>query len=217
MSSIQYQWLWLGVALVVIGAVSVSIRWLDYPIASMVLHYSKHVGIINKIFSGHVLVAGELCLIAVLAVLRVRSGRLPETGKILLVACSASVMAYALNDAVLKLFFGRQTPKDFYAKPLVGIFHLFEGSEASSFPSGHMILTAAFLGVIVRFYPRIWPIVVVALFLCAAALVVGDWHFVSDTIAGMAVGTTIGLAAGELWLAHLSRNAYDVTAVAPQI
>jgi membrane-associated phospholipid phosphatase len=207
----QYQRFGFGTAAVVIATVAACISQLDYPIAAIFLHHSKNVGVISKIFSGHVLVAAELCLIAVLAALRVRSGTLPYIGKCLLVACSASVMAYALNDAVLKLFFGRQTPKDFYTKPLAGVFHFFEGSEASSFPSGHMMLTAAFLGAIVRFYPRLLPIAVVALFLGAAALVIGDWHFVSDTISGIAAGTTIGLAAGELWLAHLSRNAYDVT------
>jgi membrane-associated phospholipid phosphatase len=112
---------------------------------------------------------------------------------------------------VLKFLFGRQTPRDFYAKPLIGVFHFFEGSEASSFPSGHMMLTAAFLGVLVRFYPQVWPAVAGFLSLGAAALAIGDWHFVSDIVAGIAVGTAIGLAAGELWLAHLSRNAYDVT------
>lgn len=33
-------------------------------------------------------------------------------------------------------------------------------------------------------------------------LVVGDWHFVSDVIAGTPLSFTAGLIAGELWVSH---------------
>ena len=40
------------------------------------------------------------------------------------------------------------------------------------------------------------------LILGAGLLIVGEWHFVSDVIAGTVLGVSIGLLAGELWLAH---------------
>lgn len=40
------------------------------------------------------------------------------------------------------------------------------------------------------------------LVLAALLLVVGDWHFVSDVIAGSFVGLTAGLLAGEVWRLH---------------
>jgi membrane-associated phospholipid phosphatase len=33
-------------------------------------------------------------------------------------------------------------------------------------------------------------------------LIAGDWHFVSDVIAGTFVGVSAGILAGEVWLAH---------------
>ena len=61
-------------------------------------------------------------------------------------------MAYTLNDVVLKILFGRLRPTTFYQSHIRGVFHLFRGDDASSFPSGHMVLATAFLGVFVRLY-----------------------------------------------------------------
>jgi membrane-associated phospholipid phosphatase len=36
----------------------------------------------------------------------------------------------------------------------------------------------------------------------AVALLIGDWHFVSDVVAGAFVGGTAGFVAGELWDQH---------------
>jgi membrane-associated phospholipid phosphatase len=38
--------------------------------------------------------------------------------------------------------------------------------------------------------------------LAAALLVIGDWHFLSDVIAGSFVGLSAGLLAGSLWSLH---------------
>ena len=84
-------------------------------------------------------------------------------------------------------------------------FNLWMGSESSSFPSGHMVLAAAFAGVFMRLYKAsIWPLA--ALLVAAAGLLlVGDWHFLSDIIAGAFLGTSAGILAGEGWAAHLAR------------
>jgi membrane-associated phospholipid phosphatase len=113
-------------------------------------------------------------------------------------------MAYTLNDLVLKIVFGRQGPTAFYGSHLAGTFHLFQGDGLSSFPSGHMTLAAAFLGVFFRVYS---PARIPSLFLLmlgTVLLVVGDWHFISDVIAGTFFGFTAGLIAGELWVRHTS-------------
>ena len=68
-----------------------------------------------------------------------------------------------------------------------------------------MVLAAAFLGVFVRLYPRVRYVSLFALLLAAFAMVAGDWHFISDLIAGAFVGATAGLTAGELWLRHIAR------------
>ncbi|HEV2136894.1 MAG TPA: phosphatase PAP2 family protein [Terracidiphilus sp.] len=112
-----------------------------------------------------------------------------------------SICAYAINDTTLKLFFGVPNP----AAVLQGtqhVFNLLAGSSKCSFPSGHMVLAGAFAGVFMRLYrSSIWPLSALLL-IAALLLVVSDWHFVSDVLAGAFVGVSAGLLAGEVWLAH---------------
>ncbi|HWY63299.1 MAG TPA: phosphatase PAP2 family protein [Rhizomicrobium sp.] len=193
---------WCAALVALIAAVWICIRWVDYPVAARFFHPSSEGGIIGLIFGGRVLVAEELSLIGILALVRLKTGSLPDVAKTLLIACSTSVMAYTLNDLVLKFAFGRQGPEAFYQSPLAGTFHFFQGIDAASFPSGHMMLAAAFLGVFSRVYPRLRMASLSLLVFGTLVLVVGDWHFVSDVLAGTFLGFTAGLIAGELWLRH---------------
>jgi membrane-associated phospholipid phosphatase len=205
MESRRILWSWCGALLITTVTIAACIHWLDYPVAAVFLNASKHVGLIGEIFGGRVLVAGELSLIFALTIVRIWNGNLPELAKAFLVGCSASVMAYTLNDVVLKILFGRLRPTTFYQSHIRGVFHLFRGDDASSFPSGHMVLATAFLGVFVRLYPRVRSASLLVLLLPAFAMVAGDWHFISDIIAGAFLGSTAGLMAGELWLRHIAR------------
>jgi membrane-associated phospholipid phosphatase len=195
-------WAWWTALLAVAIAIPVCIRWVDYPVASKFLHLSKQLGTVGKIFGGRTIVAGEFSIIAGLTLARIKIGSLPEMAKILLVACSTSVMAYTLNDFVLKIVFGRQSPAAYYESHQAGIFHLFRGDDLSSFPSGHMTLAAAFLGVFFRLYSRARVASLLLAILGSIVLIVGDWHFISDVIAGTFLGFTTGLIVGELWIMH---------------
>ena len=65
-----------------------------------------------------------------------------------------------------------------------------------------MVLASAFAGVFMRLY-RTSILPFSALLLIAAVLLIaGDWHFVSDVIAGTFLGVSAGLLAGEVFLAH---------------
>jgi len=207
MDSRKFLQAWALALVAVIVATWVSIRWIDYPLAAEFLHVSNKHGIIGYILGGRVLVTGELSLIGILALVRIRTGHLPGIAKTLLVACSASVMSYTLNDLLLKTVFGRQNPSDYFQSHLPGTFHLFQGDDHSGFPSGHMMLAAAFLGVFFRVYPRLRIPSLSLLLFGTVVLVLGDWHFVSDVIAGTFLGLTIGLMAGELWLRHTRQAA----------
>ena len=118
-----------------------------------------------------------------------------------MIACLTSVCAYAINDTTLKFFFGVPGP----AAVLHGArhtFHILGGSPGSSFPSGHMVLAGAFAGVFMRFYRTSIVPFSILLLIAAALLIVGDWHFLSDVIAGTFLGISAGLLAGELWFVH---------------
>lgn len=65
-----------------------------------------------------------------------------------------------------------------------------------------MVLVGAIAGVFMRLY-RTSVLPLSALLLIGAALLIaGDWHFVSDVIAGTFLGVSAGLLAGEVWLVH---------------
>jgi membrane-associated phospholipid phosphatase len=153
-----------------------------------------------------VLVSGQMLVIVTLAIVRMAKGNLPAFAKAVFVACCASLCAFVINDYVLKLLFGRRNPSVlFYGLP-DQVFHLFKGNQYSSFPSGHMVMATAFGFALIRLQPRMTPVVLFLLCIGAAALVIGDWHFVGDVVAGAFVGGTAGLVAGKLWLEHVARH-----------
>jgi hypothetical protein len=69
-----------------------------------------------------------------------------------------------------------------------------------------MVLAGAFAGVFMSLYrASIW-LLSALLVLAAGLLIVGDWHFVSDVIAGTFAGVSAGILAGEAWTVHASRQ-----------
>jgi membrane-associated phospholipid phosphatase len=193
--------MWLLSLLICTLAVALAYVYLDVPIAHRVKGLLGSAESLGKGFAGAVLLGTEAAVALLLVCIRITRGHLLRFGEATALACLASICAYAINDSILKLFFGVPNP----AAVLHGTRHAFDlltGSSNSSFPSGHMVLAGAFAGVFMRLYQTsILPLS--ALLLSAVALlIVGDWHFVSDVIAGTFLGVSAGLLAGEVWLAH---------------
>ena len=200
--------IWGAVVIVTLIAVTISIRWLDIPVALIFLTKgNRFTELGTGLASAAVLVAGEIVLMMGLAITRVIRGSLSEFAQALFIACSASLAAFVANDYILKFVFGRRTP----SLLLQGIpnypFHFFEGDQHSSFPSGHMVMATAFAAAMIRLQPRTSPVLAILLCLGATALIVGDWHFIGDILAGVLVGGTAGLMAAELWLEYIRRAA----------
>ena len=197
---------WCGFLAVTLVGVMICICWLDIPVARAFLVNANHVSGLGAVFGSAVLVAAEMVLIAGLALTRIVRGSLPEFAKALFIACSTSLSAFVVNDHVLKLIFGRQNPSVLLQGDPNQVFNFFQGNQQSSFPSGHMVMATAFAIAMVRLQPRTLPILAVLLCVGAIALVVGDWHFIGDVIAGAFVGGTAGFVAGELWMEHVQRH-----------
>ena len=180
-------------------AVAFTFKHVDLPVALAVYPLSKHVAGVG--LGSAVLLTFEAVIFLILAAIRIARGRVSPVSKAVAVACVASICAYAINASVLKVFFGVPNPGAFFG----GARHaadFFGGSPDSSFPSGHMALAGAFCGVLMRLYPKTILPLVGLLLTGAVLLVVGDWHFVSDVVAGAFVGISAGILAGEIWLAH---------------
>jgi membrane-associated phospholipid phosphatase len=158
----------------------------------------------NGAFGAAVILSAESAAILFMVLARLVRGHISVFGETLVIACLASMCAYVINDHLLKVFFGVPNPTDVMHGARHS-FNLWMGSENSSFPSGHMVLAGAFAGVFMRLYrASFWPLS--ALLLTAAGLLlVGDWHFLSDIIAGAFLGTSAGILAGEGWAAHSAR------------
>jgi membrane-associated phospholipid phosphatase len=188
---------WLLTAIVCAAAVAVSFAWLDVPLTL----YFKKLGLISRSLGeglgGGRLLWGEVVVLAGTALVRLVRGRISLFGKTLAIACLSSMCAYGLNDYVLKALFGVSGPPAI----LLGarhVFHIWSGFQGSSFPSGHMVMAAAFAGVFMRVYRiSIWPLSALLL-LAATLLVVGYWHFLSDVIAGAFLGVFAGALAEEI-------------------
>jgi len=173
----------------------------DVPIARRVYGMWDSTETLARGFASAVLLGVEAAVALVLVILRITRGHLSRLHEATGLACLTSICAYAINDSTLKFLFGVPDP----AAVLHGTrhaLHLLSGSSGSSFPSGHMVLAGAFAGVFMRLYRSSMALFSALLLIAAALLIAGDWHFLSDVIAGTFVGISTGLLAAEVWLAH---------------
>jgi membrane-associated phospholipid phosphatase len=187
------------------AAVAFSYLRMDVPTALHFWNAGRHLSPLNGAFGASVILSAESAVILFTVLARLVRGHISVFGETLAIACLASMCAYVINDHVLKVVFGVPNPTDVVVHGARHSFNLWIGSENSSFPSGHMVLAGAFAGVFMRIYRvSIWPLSALLL-LAAGLLLVGDWHFLSDIIAGAFLGTSAGILAGEGWLAHSER------------
>ena len=119
-------------------------------------------------------------------------------GRTALVAAVAVLVARVVADE-FKWAFGRPWPETWIDRNpswigthTFGIFPFHGGRGYASFPSGHTIDMAAPATVLARLVPRLRPLAVALVVAVGTGLVVSDFHFVSDVLAGAYVGTVVG-------------------------
>jgi membrane-associated phospholipid phosphatase len=101
-------------------------------------------------------------------------------------AATVLPIAYVVK-ALLKFVFGRTDPRAWLIHKQHLAFHWFS-SSSSSFPSGHMLVFAAFGAAVLLYYPKYRLLVIIILALLGIALIGTDYHFLSDVIAGAYLG-----------------------------
>lgn len=111
---------------------------------------------------------------------------------------SLSMAVAFFIKSTLQVFFGRYVPR--YAESNILIFvrnkHLygFHWFQAGSFPSGHMCVFGAGLTGLVLFYPKTKPIAVLLGLALGVTLILLNYHFLSDVIAGAYLGISLSIA-----------------------
>ena len=204
--SLSARQIWLISFLLCAAAASLSFAFLDLPVARW---FSSHLGKLNPLATGlgsAVLLSLEALIALALVAARLVRGHLSPFAEALGLASLTSMCAYAVNDGVLKLFFGVPGPSGVLLEGAHHGFHLLAGASDSSFPSGHMVLAASFGGVFMKLFPSSIWFLSTALIFGAALLIFGDWHFLSDVIVGAFAGVSAGILAGELWRVHSNRD-----------
>jgi hypothetical protein len=159
---------------------------------------------LNVAFGSSVILFAESAVILFTVLARLVRGHISVFGETLAIACLVSMCAYVVNDHLLKVFFGVPNPAD-VVHGAGHSFNFWMGSDRSTFPSGHMVLAAAFAGVFMRLYEASIRLFSALLLIAAGLLLVGDWHFLSDIISGGFLGASAGILAGEGWAAHSGR------------
>ncbi len=126
-----------------------------------------------------------------------RPGR---AGRIALCACFATLAASAAKD-VLKVVAGRPWPEPYIpgapnwiGTHVFGFFPFHGGRGYAAFPSGHTTVIAAPCASLWRHVGRWASLLLVPPSLVALGLLGANYHFLSDCLAGAALGVVCGIA-----------------------
>ena len=183
----------------VLGAIVVCVLFLDRPVAWLAHGFGRPALLVWLTWIADVPVPASVVGLAACGVAWLAGWRSAAL-RLVFAVCVATLAADAAKD-VLKMAFGRTWPETWVAhnpslisNGISGFFPFHGGAGWASFPSGHTTVIAAPCAVLwerVRRWRAVWgalPALVVA------GLVGSDFHFVSDCIAGGALGVAIGFA-----------------------
>ncbi len=192
---------WLLILVPVTLAVVVSFFWLDRPIALFVhnrLPHNAQTLVQPLTYIPNPLIWAAAIIFVALGI-RGLAGRPLSKVHAVLLTCSLSLMVAETIKNELKFVFGRTWPESWYQNNPSFIqdgiygFNWFHGGEGyRSFPSGHMTAICAVVAVLWVYYPRYRVIYAAAALAVFIGLVGGNFHFLSDAIAGAFVGASIG-------------------------
>jgi membrane-associated phospholipid phosphatase len=122
------------------------------------------------------------------------------------------LLAYAVPisyilKVCLKYIFGRITTRAWLVHPELYGFNWFHGSAMyEGFPSGHMLVFTTLIAATWRFYPRYRYSCVIFLLLLAVALIITNYHFLGDVVAGLYLGLFV--EAGTYQVLQRQRGLY---------
>lgn len=183
-----------------------SYQWLDRPIARFFVGAAPRHGGLDDLAQ----IPNPVVILAVVTFIGVGlwnlSGRVFSRSVECVLLSSISLLIAEVTKTQLKYIFGRTWPDtwtnnnpSFLRSGVYGFNFFHGGAEYASFPSGHMAVTCAVVSVLWIYYPRMRALYIVGALAVAIALIVSDYHFLSDIIAGSFVGLSSGWIMMALW------------------
>lgn len=130
-------------------------------------------------------------------------GRLSRFSEAAILATVSATVGFAINNLVLKPVFGRRDVDVFLYHPKNAGFYALQGTWKASFPSGHMVIVSGLLTIAWLWYPRFRAGYCAIVISACLILVIGEWHFVSDTLAGIVWGSFLALSITNLWQRYI--------------
>jgi membrane-associated phospholipid phosphatase len=186
----------IGLFLISVAAIYAGIVFLDREIALLVedlmhsnLFLDDATSNIPDVLLQLVCIGSAAMWIAYYYLVR-RKGRSVHT-EFLQIAAISLPFAYLLKS-ILKIIFGRINTRVWLQTGGSMNFHWFSGLENNGgFPSGHMTVFAAFFVAVWLYYPNYRRISAAALSLLGMALIVTNYHFLSDVVVGFYAGLLV--------------------------
>jgi membrane-associated phospholipid phosphatase len=174
------------------GLCLLCIFFVDGPVARLfsesVLHLDQ-----RKYAVGSPVLLVPLAALAAFLVFWGRRARRTPTERAIILAAVSGLAAFATNNLILKPLFGRRSTDEFLYWPSHYGFYFFKGDWHTNFPSGHMALVVAIATIGWREFPSLRWVIAAAVALASFLLLFGEWHFVSDLIAGACWGNLVAL------------------------
>jgi membrane-associated phospholipid phosphatase len=187
---------WLFLAAVTAILVAICMVYIDRPLAEFLDRYFRHTSI--WVWVARALTPLDIVVVAALLFLLgcgtwVLSGRtLPPWTRIPLL-CSWAAMWATAADIIFKRAFGRAWPYPTYIQSHLYGFHLLHGGPYwESFPSGTAAISSAIVAVLWILVPRLRILGVSVVVLLCLAVVLNNYHWLSDVVAGAFLGGSIG-------------------------
>ncbi len=138
----------------------------------------------------------------------------------LLMATMLNVVVVTALKYLLKWVFGRPTPlawfgpERYLTDPNDYVFNWFHGQHSDGFPSGHTAIVCAVASIVWIIWPKWRWLAVAAVMAIVVLLVIGNYHFVGDTVGGGFLGWLGGVWTVKLLFPQLGLAQSDSPASA---
>jgi membrane-associated phospholipid phosphatase len=213
--------IWLASLASVAMAVVACVIWLDRPIALLAYEwFGRHRGVQHLTLTPGFF--GPLVVLA-FAVLLMRWLLARRFGTIDIVA-NLCIITLAIAEPVkgwLKFVFGRTWPA--YGQPsfIFGTaygFHPFNGGpDFESFPSGHSVAVCAVAVILWKYLPLIRIFCAATVAAIMVGLIAGNFHFLSDVIAGAFLGISLSVLVVHVWEHWIRRGLMRFSSPMPKL